>query len=216
MIDSSAWMQNLLAALDATFGDRVWFVGLQGSYGRGEATEASDIDPVVVLDRLTPSDVRRYGEMLDGLFHRELICGFLSGKEELLGWDPADLFQFCYDTHPIKGSLDVLLAKIDGEAIARAMKMGAGNIYHGCVHNMLHEKSEEILTGLFKSASFVIQAAVFQRTGKYLSRRSELLLTVDTEERAILDMLGRLKQKETVDFDAASELLFAWSRRLLA
>ena len=216
MIDSSVWMQNFLAILDATFGDRVWFVGLQGSYGRGEATEASDIDPVVVLDRLTPSDVRRYGEMLDGLSHRELICGFLSGKEELLGWEPADLFQFYYDTYPVKGSLDVLLEKIDGEAIARAIKMGAGNIYHGCVHNMLHERSEEILTGLFKSASFVIQAAVFQRTGKYLSRRSELLSAVDTEERAILDMLGRLKLKETVDFDAASELLFAWSQRLLA
>jgi predicted nucleotidyltransferase len=216
MIDSSAWMQNLLAALDATFGDRVWFVGLQGSYGRGEATEASDIDPVVILDPLAPSDIRRYGEMLDGLFHRELICGFLSSKEGLLGWDPADLFQFYYDTHPIKGSLDVLLEKIDGEAIARAIKMGAGNIYHGCVHNMLHERSEEILMGLFKSASFVIQAVAFQRTGKYLSRRSELLLTVDTEERAILDMLGRLKQKATVDFDAASELLFAWSQRLLS
>lgn len=43
MIDVTAWMHNFLQALTETFADRVWFVGLQGSYGRGEATETSDI-----------------------------------------------------------------------------------------------------------------------------------------------------------------------------
>ena len=37
MIDINAWMKNFLQALDETFGNRVWFVGLQGSYGRDEA-----------------------------------------------------------------------------------------------------------------------------------------------------------------------------------
>lgn len=50
MIDISAWMQNFLQALNETFRDRVWFVGLQGSFARGEATETSDIDVVVILD----------------------------------------------------------------------------------------------------------------------------------------------------------------------
>ena len=35
MIDITMWMQNFLQILNKTFGDRVWFVGLQGSYGRG-------------------------------------------------------------------------------------------------------------------------------------------------------------------------------------
>ena len=38
---------------------------------------------------------------------RELICGFLSGKNEILNWEPSDLFRFCNDTTPIKGSLDL-------------------------------------------------------------------------------------------------------------
>ena len=46
MIDITAWMQNFLQILNETFANRVWFVGLQGSYGRGEATETSDIDIV--------------------------------------------------------------------------------------------------------------------------------------------------------------------------
>ena len=53
MIDISVWTKNFLQTLNETFGNRVWFVGLQGSYGRGEAHDASDIDIVVILDRLS-------------------------------------------------------------------------------------------------------------------------------------------------------------------
>ena len=76
---------RFLKALNETFEKRVWFVGLQGSYSRGEATKTSDIDVVVILDELSASDIQRYNATLDTLPHRELICGFLSGKEELEG-----------------------------------------------------------------------------------------------------------------------------------
>ncbi len=35
MIDITAWTKNFLQTLNETFANRVWFVGLQGSYGRG-------------------------------------------------------------------------------------------------------------------------------------------------------------------------------------
>lgn len=122
MIDISNWMNSFLKALNETFGDRVWFVGLQGSYGRGEATETSDIDVVVILDELSAKDIEAYNRMLNTLSHRELICGFLSGKDELLNWEPSDLFQFYYDTKPILGNLDALLPLLDAEAVMRAIK----------------------------------------------------------------------------------------------
>ena len=125
MIDIDAWMKNYLQILNETFGNRVWFVGLQGSYGRGEATETSDIDVVAILDELSAVDIQSYHAMLDTLPHRELICGFLSGKEELMNWEPSDLFQFCYDTTPTKGSLDEVMAVIDESAVNRAIKIGA-------------------------------------------------------------------------------------------
>ena len=102
MIDVATWMQNFLQTLNETFRDRVWFVGLQGSFARGEATETSDIDVVVILDELSATDIQTYNDMLDTMTHRELICGFLSGKKEIMNWEPSDLFQFCYDTTPIK------------------------------------------------------------------------------------------------------------------
>ncbi len=83
MIEITAWINLFLQKLEETFGERVWFVGLQGRSSRGEATEKSDIDRVVILDEVTVSDVQNYNTMLDSLPHRELICGFLSGKKEL-------------------------------------------------------------------------------------------------------------------------------------
>ena len=213
MIEISSWMDKFVEALDASFKKRVWFVGLQGSYGRGEATETSDIDVVVILDELTAQDIQIYNAILDTLPNRELICGFVSGKEELLNWEPSDLFQFYHDTTPIKGSLDELLSVIDKTVVARAIKLGACNIYHGCVHNMLHEKSEEILKVLYKAASFVVQAICFRETGCYIKSQKALLEKVSGVERSIVANFLSLKNNDKIDFEEMSTTLFAWSKK---
>ena len=212
VIEITAWMNKFLQTLNENFEDRVWFVGLQGSYGRGEATETSDIDIVVILDELSALDIQTYNTMLDTLSCRELICGFLSGKKEILNWEPSDLFQFYYDTKPIKGSLDELLLLIDDVAVNRAIKIGACNIFHGCLHNMLYEKSEEVLRGLYKSASFVIQAICFKKTGNYISHQKDLLEIVSPDERVIVDTFLGLKNGRMIDFNEMSEALFTWSK----
>ena len=213
MIDITAWTKNFLQTLNETFANRVWFVGLQGSYGRDEATETSDIDIVVILDELSAMDIQTYHNMLYTMSHRELICGFLSGKKEIMNWEPSDLFQFCHDTTPIKGSLDDVMAVIDESAVNRAIKIGACNVYHGCVHNMLHEKSEDILRGLYKSASFVVQAVVFKQTGNYISHQKDLFQVVSSDERVIVETFLNLKNGSAVDFNLMSEILFAWSKK---
>ena len=213
MIDISAWTQDFLRGLEKNFGDRVWFVGLQGSYGRGEATETSDIDMVVILDELSGEDICAYNAMLDTLAHRELICGFLAGRDEILNWDPSDLFQFYHDTTPIQGSLDAVLHRIDDDAVVRAIKMGACNIFHGCVHNMLYEKNEDILRGLYKSASFVIQAIAFRETGRYIRHQKDLRGVISNDEQEIVDNFLILKSGGQADFQRMSETLFEWTKR---
>ena len=216
MIDIKNWMNTFLDALNTTFLDRVWFVGIQGSYGRGEATETSDIDVVVILDELSAKDIQAYNNMLDTLPHRELICGFVSGKKEILNWEPSDLFQFYYDTTPIKGSLDELLSVIDESAVDRAIQIGVCNIYHGCVHNMLHEKSKDILKGLYKSASFVVQAIAFKQTGNYIKHLKDLLGVVSSDERAIVEVFVNLKNGGMIDFDLMSNIIFDWTKKWIS
>ena len=216
MIDITVWMPNFLQTLNKAFANRVWFVGLQGSYSRGEATETSDIDIVVILDELSAVDIQIYDSMLNTLPHRDLICGFLSGKKEIVNWEPSDLFQFCHDTTPIQGSLDEVMAAIDQSAVNRAIKTGVCNIFHGCVHNMLYEKSEDVLRSLFKSASFIVQAIAFRQTGSYISRQKDLLQVVSSDERVIIETFMNLKNGGTADFNPMSEALFAWSKKWIS
>lgn len=213
MIDITAWISQFLQTLNENFGDRVWFVGLQGSYGRGEAKETSDIDIVVILDELSVADIQTYNTMLESIPNRELLCGFLSGKEDILNWEPSDLFQFYHDTIPIKGNLDELLSPIDDTAVDRAIKNGVCNIFHSCVHNMLYEKSEEILKGLYKSASFVVQAICFKETGKYISRQKDLLLIVSPDERFIIETFLSIRNNGMIDFYEMSKVLFIWAKK---
>ncbi|MEA5051757.1 MAG: nucleotidyltransferase domain-containing protein [Oscillospiraceae bacterium] len=215
MIDAQKWTALFLERLDAAFGARVRFAGLQGSYARGEATEDSDIDLVVILDELSPADIRAYGGLLDAMPDRRRACGFLSGWDELLHWEPSELFQFCRDTRPLRGSLGAVLALVDGEAVDRAVRIGVCGIYHGCVHNMLYEKSDEALRGLYKSAAFALQAVCFRQTGRYIARQAELPAALDAAQRPVAETCLALRRGAPVEFDAMSEALFLWAKAQL-
>ena len=89
-LDIQSWMDLFLKELQNVFKNRLVFVGLQGSRGRGEGRPDSDIDAVVVLDRLTPADLDVYEGLLGRLPNRELVCGFVSGSCLLYTSDAAD------------------------------------------------------------------------------------------------------------------------------
>ena len=209
MIDINKWMKEYCDLMIKTFGSRIEIIGLQGSHGRGEAKEDSDIDVVLILDEVTIDDLKQYDQAISSMEFRELICGFVSGIEELKSWDKADLFQFCYDTETIVGSLDKIKSSIDRDDIRRAVHMGACNIYHGCVHNMVHDKSTEILRGLYKSARFVQQALYFYNTGVYIKKKKELMEVMQAYDRQILEA------KEFNNFAEKSQILLEWSEKLV-
>ncbi|TEB04860.1 Nucleotidyltransferase domain protein [Pelotomaculum schinkii] len=214
----NTWMKGYLDELKALFGSRLLFVGLQGSYGRGEATDSSDIDAVVILDQATPGDLKAYGAMLDTLPNREKVCGFISGRQELLNWERSDLFQFYHDTTPVFGSIDFLLPLIGKEDIHRAIRTGACNIYHMCGHNMVHKKDAEILKTLYKSAAFTVQAVYYDQTRTYIKQKAELIPVLQPQEREILQTGITLKKQPNLvqaEFERLSELLFNWAAGLI-
>lgn len=212
MVDIDSWMQEYAKSLHELFGDRVFFVGIQGSYARGEATETSDIDAVAVLDEVTLEDITAYGKMLDSLPYRDLTCGFFGGKEDLLNWEASELFQFYHDTTPIYGNLDFLLSKISDEDIDRSILQAACGVYHGCIHNMLFDKDEGIIKMLFKSASFAVQASVFRDTGRYEKRLPELAEVSTEHDRSIIRTYIDLKNNAPVDFHPMSKTLLEWAQ----
>jgi len=216
--DLKPWMEAYLQTVTSLFGARLLFVGLQGSYGRDEATEISDIDLVLVLDEVTAQDLRAYDAAISKLPHREKICGFISGKQELFCWSKADLFQFYHDTTPLLGDLRDWLPEIGEDDIRRAVLTGACNIYHLCGHNIVHEKDPEILKSLYKAAVFVVQALHYHRTGIYLKKHCELLPGVPPREQQLLLAYAAIRDpqpNQKLDFAALSEALFVWAGQVI-
>ena len=213
--DEDVWLERFVRAVTEAFPGRVECVGLQGSRGRGEAGPDSDIDMVVILDMLEEADLARYRRAVAELPDRALLCGFVAGRRELEGWDPAELFQFYHDTRPLVGGLEFLRDRFTSRDAARAVRTGAGAVYHACVHNALHERDPELLAGLYKSAVFTLQAKYFRDTGWYVARHRALLDRLEGADRAVLERALALRAGERPDLEADGGLLFRWAGALL-
>ena len=80
------------------------------------------------------------------------------------------------------------------------------------MHNILYEKSEDILRGLYKSASFTLQAIAFRSAGKYIRKQTDLLSLLSAEDRVICETFINLKNGDKVEFDTMSDYLFNWAK----
>lgn len=216
MFNIEEWISDFSQKIQENFKSRIEFIGLQGSYAREEATEGSDIDVVVIFDKLKMDDLKKYDEIISKMSCRKKICGFLSGKDELANWEKSDLFQFYYDTKAIYGKLDFILPLIKKENVKQAVLIGGCNIYHACCHNIIHEKSLDILKALFKQAVFVLQAKYFYDAENYVSKKKELIDKLEAEDKHILELYFTIKSADkTEEFDNYSNELFVWSSRLI-
>lgn len=95
------WVNEFTGKLTQTFKDNLLLAGLQGSYGRGEATEKSDIDMVVVLKEAGLEDLRKYKELVKTMPYCEKACGFISGLQQINAWPKHDLILLYSDTKVI-------------------------------------------------------------------------------------------------------------------
>lgn len=212
------WMKELTNRLIGIFGNRLVFVGLQGSYSRHEETAESDIDVVVILDELTGNDIRTYDMIVSDMPQRRKVCGFVSGREELMKWERSELFQFYNDTVPYYGSIDDILKLISPEDVERSVLIGACSVYHMSVHNMLHEKDCRVLVNICKTATVVIQAKHFYETGEYIRRKADLFRAVSQEDADIIEEFILLRENPYIaenEFWEISEKVFEWSKKII-
>ena len=216
MLDIKTWMEAYLQAVRAAFGDRVQYIGLQGSRGRGEAGPDSDIDVVCILDTCSLEDLETYRAAVEPLPERDKLCGFVSGAAELAAWDPADLFQFRHDTTDWYGRLADLLPPEREEDVRRALHTGACGLYHLCCHNFLHVRSRAAVAEAYKSAGFLLQAKVYLEQGVYCRRRAELEQHLTGADLDILRTVQALKAGECQeDLTTLTDRLLAWSRDMI-
>ena len=136
MVEIENWMGELAEKLTGRFGPRLLFLGLQGSYGRGEANENSDIDVAVVLDRVELADLDAYRAIARQMPEGEKACGFLCGARELKSWPKYDLCQLARDVRAYRGELGPLLPPMGRKDLVEAAAIGASGIYHAAVYHI--------------------------------------------------------------------------------
>ncbi len=216
MIDINHWMKQYQKTIRDLFGDRVLFIGLQGSYGRNEANENSDIDVVLILDTVSLEDLEQYKQALKTLPERSRICGFVSGKAELAGWYRAELFQFYHDTIPYYGDLNSIPPLTDMD-IRNAIHTSACTLYHLCSHNYLHENDLDALKALYKSAFFILQAKHYLESKAYIRSHAVLEAALNGIDLQILQYAESIKAAEQsqASMEQYTELMLQWTKKLI-
>lgn len=177
MIDANNWILTLVDKLKITFKETLLFVGLQGSYQRGEATENSDIDIMVVLENLGTDELATYKRIISDMPYNEKACGFISGKKELLSWPKFEIFQLAHETKPYYGELKNLIPEIKQKDIIDSIRISASGIYHAACHSYLYDDKDKSIISLkefYKGAFFLLQMLYYIHKGIYVHTKKEL------------------------------------------
>lgn len=218
MFNIEKYINNLIAACKSTFGDRLLYVGLQGSYLRGEATEASDIDIMVVIDGLSIADLDSYRNILKSIGYFDKSCGFICGKNDLLNWNPLEICHLLHTTRDLYGKLAKLIPSYTCEDERNYVKLSLNNLYHELCHRYIHSDRETNISMLpmtCKSVFFIMQNVHYLETGDFVLTKNELIKKLHGENKMIFDMAMVLQTSKDYDFDKVFAALFEWCQKTL-
>ena len=218
MIDIDVYITQLIDLLKARFGSRLLYVGLQGSYLRGEATDHSDIDVMVILDDLCVADLDNYREIIQNMDHYDLSCGFICGKEELLKWNPLEICHLINTTKDYYGNLSSYVPEYSEADVRNFCKMSVNNIYHEICHRYIHaskERNIEALPETYKGVFFILQNLYYLSSGEFVATKMELLPLLTGKSYEILKRALELADCAMYDFDDSFKLLLNWCQEVM-
>ena len=213
MFDLDSYLDDLIRHCHAAFGERLLYVGLQGSYLRGEAHRDSDIDVMVILDGFSVADMDAYRAILQKIGSYERSCGFICGREEMRRWTPLEVCQLLHTTKDLVGTLSDYLPPAAREDELNYVKLSLGNLYHELCHRYIHRDRDRNIAafrGTCKGLFFLIQNLHYLETGQFVLTKKELKAAVLAEDRRVLELA---ELPDGFDFDQAFALLFDWCQK---
>jgi predicted nucleotidyltransferase len=216
MFDLDKYLAELILNCRSAFGERLLYMGLQGSWLRGEAHENSDIDIMVILDRFSVRDMDTYREILKRIGFYERSCGFICGKDEMKRWNPLEVCQLRHTTKDLIGALTDFLPSATREDEINYVNLSLGNLYHELCHRFIHadrDKNTAKFRGTCKSVFYLIQNLHFLESGRFILSRKDLKNAVAEEDRIVMEMA---ELPDSYDFDQAFSFLFAWCQDAFA
>ena len=218
MVNIEKYISCLIARLKDRFGDRLLYVGLQGSYLRGEATESSDLDIMVIIDELSVSDLDSYRAIIESMEHSDKSCGFICSKSDLANWNPLEMCTLLNGTKDYYGVLREFVPVHTEQDIRNFVKMSLNNLYHEICHRYIHasrDDNENCLPFTYKGVFFILQNLFYLKHGRYVATKAEMLELLDGKDRAVMQRAMELNSGVAREFMDSFELLFTWCQETL-
>lgn len=217
-MDIQVYLSRLIGELTHTFGDRLLYVGLQGSYLRGEATETSDMDVMVIFDEIDASTLDTYRELLISVGDYDRSCGFVCSREDMAAWNTPEVCHLLHTTRDLYGRLADFVPAYTREDVIQYIKVSVGNLYHELCHRYIHasrETNQSHLPMTCKAVFFILQNVHYLKTGSFVATKKELLEALEGDDREILALSLRLSEGKSPDFDNAFAGLLRWCQGTL-
>ena len=181
LVDIEDYTKRLTEELKMKFGKRLLYVGLQGSYLRGEATPESDIDIMLVLDEIHSKDLNVYRQILEELGEYNRACGFVCGRNELLNWFPEEICHVLHTTSDIYGKISDIVPNYSKKDVADYIKMSVGNLYHMLCHRRIHSEMEKNVNKLplaKRDIFFILQNLYYLEYNTFIEKKNEVTSVV--------------------------------------
>lgn len=218
MLRIDEYINELIATLKEAFGERLVYIGLQGSYLRGEETKSSDIDIMAVIDNISAEDLKTYQKALISVGNFDKSCGFICGKADLEHWNPLEICHLLNTTKDYYGELKKLVPTYTIEDERNYAKFSLNNLYHEICHRYIHADKEYNISRLpitCKSVFFIMQHLYYLSSGNFVSTKRELLECLQGEDKIVLELSISLQNNTDYDFDKAFSILFSWCQNVL-
>ena len=218
MVNIEKYIQQLIELLRIQFSSRLFYVGLQGSYLRGEANSDSDIDIMVVIDDLNVSDLTLYRKIINALEHFEKSCGFICSAQDLRHWNPLEICNLLHTTKDYYGTLREFTPEYTEADLRNFLKMCVNNLYHELCHRYIHSELDKNYANLpltYKSVFFILQNLYFLKTKEFFGTKDALLTKVRGKDREVLKRSLELANNTVYNFDESFELIFSWCQETL-
>lgn len=218
MINIEDYILKIIKNLKELYTERLVYVGLQGSFLSGEATENSDIDIMVVINKLTVLDLDSYRSMISSLEYNDKMCGFICSKSDIKNWNPLEICNLLNTTKDYYGVLTDLVPEYSNIDIKNFVKLSVNNLYHEICHRYIYSDkitNKENLKYYYKSVFFILQNLYYLKNNKFIKTKKELLNLLDGKNREVLEYSILLNNKIEYDFDKYFELLFTWCKETM-
>jgi predicted nucleotidyltransferase len=219
-----AWLDEFVTKLKEGFGDRLVWIGHHGSWARGEPREESDIDCVVVLDRIEDDDLIAFRDIVHSMPDAaKLASGSIMSILELKMTPRLYMVQLFHGRKVLYGSLEGIVDPLTPADLIEDIKTKADDNLHAARHYLLYPHNlPKVVHNLkyhFKRCFYALQSWQFLSTGKFINTKTEILDILNDPIDMEVIRVARDWFKMTDDLTERAcyyiELLERWSRGMV-